>query len=106
MNLSSFFKRASNGIRRIGAPVTENLRKIGAPITNARPVGNRSNSVGARSFSIPSMLESAEKGMRTVGHYSNRGVDLYKNLTENNFIPDSSIGRKAVGVLGRLGKLA
>ena len=104
--MNSFLSRAANGIRRIGQPIVENLRKIGTPITNARPVGNTSNSTGGRSFSIPSILEGAEKGAKAVGHYSNRGVDLYKNLTENKFIPDSKIGQKAVGVLNRLGRLA
>ena len=106
MNLSSFFGRAANGIRRIGQPVVETLRKIGQPITNARPVGNTSNSVGARSFNIPAVLEGAEKGVRTIGHYSNRGADLYRNLTGNIFLPDSRVGQKALGVMDRLGRLA
>ena len=106
IEMNSFFSRAANGIRKIGAPIVENLRKIGQPITNSRPVGNTSNSTGARSFNIPSILDNVEKGARTIGQGANRGVELYNNLTGNKFIPDSKLGQKAVGVLSRIGRLA
>lgn len=107
MGIKDFFSRGTNYVRKVGMPVMSGIRKLGMPATNVRGIANTVKANSSRALGgLNRLVDNVDSGLNTVSKYSNQGSQLYKKMRDNDIIPQSRLGDKAVKVLDRLGTLS